>query len=70
MTNENSKFSVAAMMAYDAQRVRYAVSHSRGTGVSHATQNDRERLAAKPLPKFIPKADQRGQNNTGRVWSF
>lgn len=70
MTNENSKFTLASMMAFEAQRICRAVRHGRGTGVSHATQSDREKLAAKPLPKYFPKADQHGQNNTGRTWSF
>jgi hypothetical protein len=70
MTNENSKFSVAAMMAYDAQRINYAVRHGRGTGVTRASQFDREKSAAQPLPKYIPQADNRGQNNTGRIWRF
>jgi hypothetical protein len=70
MINENAKFSMASMMAYESQRVRYAVAHSRGTGVSHATQNIREQVAAKPLPKYFPQANNHGQNNTGRTWSF
>jgi hypothetical protein len=70
MTNENEKFTMTSMMAYESQRIRYAVSHSRGTGVSHATQNIREQVAAKPVPSYMTKADNRGRNNTGRVWSF
>ena len=70
MINENSKFSMASMMAYESQRIRYAVSHSRGTGTSHASQSVRAELAAKPLPTWIPKTDKQGQNNTGKIWSF
>jgi hypothetical protein len=70
MKAENQKFTMQAMMDFELRSVCRAVSHSRGTGTTHASQQIRAKVAAQPLPSYIPKADNRGQNNTGRVWRF
>jgi hypothetical protein len=70
MKAENQKFTMQAMMNFELCSVCRAVAHSRGTGISHASQQIREKVAAQPLPSYIPKADNHGQNNTGRVWKF
>jgi len=60
MKAENQKFTMQSMMAYELRSVCRAVSHSRGTGMTHASQQIREQVAAQPLPSYIPKADNCG----------
>jgi hypothetical protein len=70
MITKDQKLTIAGAMAEELRTYRYVAYHSRPVCITRASQTERAEESAKPLPSYVPAADQHGKNNVGRVWRF